>query len=512
MRRTALLAAALFGLVALLYGRALGFEFVFDDRVLLEGNAALGDLGTLPEALTSELFHFSSTRASPYWRPTITATYYLERALFGAGPVGFHLGSLLWAGLASFALFLVVRDHHGERAGLVAAVLLTAHPLVVEPVVNIASRTDVVCAALALLALRSRPGLAAVLAFLACGAKEPAVLLPLAALALDRRERRWIGMAVGVGLYVVLRFVVLLDVDVEASGPTSASAFGAGERMLHLLARVVFPWGGSPAAEVPPAGGALAAVAWLGVLTLCAGLARTRGLGRVGALFVLVPLLLVSGLLQGEPRFGDGLVYLPLVGVLLIASSRLAELPTWAVGGLVLLCAGLGQGRVSEWKDERTLWEATHERIPNDGAVRLNLARTLVDDDPERALELLAEPLPFTDTRRQGEVAEVRAYASVATGRDPRADLVVALRGDASPWTLAMSCVHALPETCARAVQVSPDDPALWDAWGIEAGPGAERVERFERACALSPDEGPYCDHHTRSVLELAPGGQDGVP
>ena len=64
-------AIVLFVWASLLYGRALGYGFVYDDVVLIAENPALGDLTTLPEALTHELFHFAEgRRATPYWRPT----------------------------------------------------------------------------------------------------------------------------------------------------------------------------------------------------------------------------------------------------------------------------------------------------------------------------------------------------------------------------------------------------------------------------------------------------------
>ena len=98
-RREFARAAGLLALViALLYGRAVGFPFVYDDGALIESNRALADLSTLPEALTHDLFHFSSVRTSPYWRPAVTASYYVDHAVGGGAPWAFHLSNLrfLW--------------------------------------------------------------------------------------------------------------------------------------------------------------------------------------------------------------------------------------------------------------------------------------------------------------------------------------------------------------------------------------------------------------------------------
>lgn len=494
-----------------MYGRALGFEFVYDDRVLIEGNAALGDASTLVEALTHDLFHFAGDRVSPYWRPLVTLTYYVEYAVFGGAAWGFHLANLVWALLATMGLFVLVRAHHGERTALVCAALFVCHPLLVEPVVNVASRTDMLCAALALAALRVRPAWAFVLTLLACGAKEPAVLLPLAALVWAPRDVRWKVMGLAVLVYLGCRAAVFFELPPDAAPPTLASIIGAGERALQLMSRIVLPLAGSPAAEVPPASGGLAVLGWLGVAVVAVGVARLRGLGRVGAVLLLGPLMLVSGLLQGEPRFGDGLVLLPLVGALLIAAPWVERVPTWAAVLALAGLAGLGQMRVGDWRDEATLWEATHERLPSDPAVSLNLARTVVQEDPARAEALLAE-VAFADARRQGEVGEVRAFAAQALGQDPRGHLVVALDGDPSPWAAASACVLALPTGCVAAIELAPADPAVWNAYAIELGPGPQRVEAFRTACRLSPDEGPYCANATRSELELAPPVQDGLP
>ena len=120
----------------------MGFGFVVDDHALIANNAALSDWSTLPAALGHDLFHHSDLRASPYWRPLVTLTYYIDQAIGGGEPWAFHLSNLLFV----LALGLGLRRLQSGWSGVALAAVVLAHPLQVEGAVCIASRTDVLCA------------------------------------------------------------------------------------------------------------------------------------------------------------------------------------------------------------------------------------------------------------------------------------------------------------------------------------------------------------------------------
>lgn len=494
--------------VAALFGRVLGYEFVYDDRVLVEGNAALADWGTLPTALTHDLFHLVPVRASPYWRPLVSLSYYVDHAIGGGAAWAFHLDNLVALVAAGLALFVLLRQHVELLPAALGTALFVAHPLLVEPTANIASRTDLYCAALAFWALSSRSSWAAcVLTFLACCSKEPAVFLPLVALAIDRRDRRCLWMLVAVLAYVVLRAVVV-DVDSDAS---ASGAFEAGGRALFLLSRPVLPVPLAPAFEVD----FLGPLGWLPIVALGALAAwKLRGLQAGGAVLIAACVLPASGVLQAHPRYGDGLLVLAVAGFVMIV----ARAPRW-IGLAVLPFLLLGQVQVGQWHDERALWEASHERLPDDQVIRLRLARTIVEEDPARSLELLAGAQFVDDPHERRSMHEVRSRAWMLQGRDDlardNAILAAAPEVDAR-WATAVACVASPAgqgtEYCEWALVHSPEDPNLHNSAGIHAENPGVRTEHFRRACELSPDDGPFCANAARSELDLPPGVEHGAP
>ena len=501
-------AAALALLVAALFGRALGYDFVYDDRVLIEGNDALGDWGTLGVALSHDLFHFAEVRASPYWRPLVVLSYYVDHAIGGGAPWAFHLDNLVALVFAGTGLFALLRRHVAVPEAALGALLFVVHPLLVEATVNIASRTDLYCAGLAFWALTVKdPRAGGALALLACFSKEPAVFLALVALAIDRRDARWKWMALSALVFLALRGLVV-DVAPDA---TLAGAFDSGGRALWLFSRPLLPIPLAPAFSGVDAFGRLG---WIPLLLLVgAGVWKLRGLRAGGAVLIGAAILPVSGLLQSTPRYGDGLLVLAVAGFVLV----FGKLPRWSAVALVPFVV-LGQLQVGQWQDERSLWETAHRRLPDDANIRLNLARTVVEEDPARAAELVAVA-HFSQDRQQRELEALRARAALLQGQTEAAlEYATKAAGDdqESLWANSVVCVQggggAAYEACQRALTWAPQDADLHNAAGIHAPDARARADAFRRACDLSPDKGPYCSNAQRSELELGPGIDDEGP
>jgi tetratricopeptide (TPR) repeat protein len=529
-RQAALATAALLVAVLGLYGRALGYPFVYDDRTLIAANAALGDWTTLPEALVHDLFHFSPTRASPFWRPVVTASYYLDHALGGGAPWAFHLTNLLaLAGAAAGLLRLLAQRGAAVTASAAAALAFVAHPAQVEGAVNIAGRTDVLACAFALWALGARgPAGAFVLTLLACGAKEIGVLVPLAAWALGART--WRASAAAAALFLVARQAVLAGLDLDpadAPGPSPASALGAAARALWYLGRVLWPSHLAPAMDLAPIQGLAAWLGWGAVLALAAAaLALRRGRPEVSAgLALAVPsLLAVSGLASASLRFGETFLVLPLAGCALAAAPSLRDRRAAGVAlALAALGAAAGWGRVPDWTSERALWEGAHARLPGDARIGLNLARVVVQDDPERALALTGGE-PFTDPRIERERAEIRARAYQVAGQGEAA--VAALRRASADdpeatWANAQLCValQRAPEptavtVCGWATRDAPDDAALWNALGlaraIGGGDPGGAVVAFSEAVRLAPQREDFAANLAIAREQAGEAGETG--
>ncbi len=500
----------------MVFGQALGQGFVYDDLGLIRDNVALADLGTLPEALGHDLFHFASSRPSPYWRPVITASYYLEQALGGGEPWAFHLGNLvaLWA--AALAWFALVRDRVGLLSAAVVATLVAVHPLVVEPAVNIASRTDVVCLFFVGLALRSERGIwALVLALLACGSKELAVGLPLVAWLLQPQHSRWRWMLLASALFLGARALVLAGHAAPEDPTTLQFVSGAGWRMVWMGGRLLVPCSLPPALTIGPPGPWLALAGWVVLVLLGLGAWRSNATARAGLALVVLALLPVSGLLGAWPRYGDGLLVLPLAGAALALAPVLQRnrVVAWSLTPLLIGLALMSRQQVPRWASEEGLWRWSHELRPDDPQLRLNLARSSGSEHEALSLtEGLVHPVP----RVQREVHTLRAHALLARSpQDARAEAARACSPDPeAAWACSVACVFGpAVQVCRLASELAPDDANVWNSLGIVLG-GADRAQAFARACELSPEEGPFCDNARRSASELqaVPGDQGGLP
>lgn len=524
--RWALTAGLLGALVLALYGQVLGYPFVYDDVSLIGTNAALSDLSTLWVALTHDLFHFADgVRPSPYWRPLVTLSYYVDQALGGGAPAAFHGTNLLALGAAALGLFgLLSRAGLGWGPAVLLAALFLVHPLQVEGAANVAGRTDLFCAACGLWALQvRRPWLAAVLVLLACGAKEIAVVLPLVAWLLDRDDPRWRGQAMAVGVFLALRAAALSGVAVAAAdvaGPTTASLAGTGSRVLFWLGRLLWPTPMGPAADLMAATGLAAAAGWLAVSVLAlAAWRQGRGVRAASAL-VLLPLLLVSGLVQAAPRYGDTLTILPwagvvwLVGLLFVRTSQ-AVLVAPALAAVVL--AGLSHERLPDWASSEGLWEAAHARAPDDRVVTLNLARSLVESRPRTALAVSDPALWPKGSRQRREAATVAARAHLNLGEEDAALdwLSQAVADDPeADWANGTACVllaargsRAAGEVCNLAVASLPNDADVQNAMGIaviRTGGPAGALPWFIRAAELAPDRPEFAANRDRAAQALS--------
>lgn len=129
------------GVTAVLYGRTFGFDWTYDDFMVIVDNP--------------DVRSWANFLADGYpGRPLRELTYLLDHALFGLEPAGWRVQQLFWHALCGALLFELARRLTGEvRAGLVAALLFLIHPLQVEVVANLSHRKDSLALAFCLLAL-----------------------------------------------------------------------------------------------------------------------------------------------------------------------------------------------------------------------------------------------------------------------------------------------------------------------------------------------------------------------
>lgn len=529
-------ALVLLVLVASVYGAALGHEFVFDDGLLVTENA----VSSWPLSRAPELLWQSSEGIT--YRPVRMFSYMLDHAV-GGGPIAwvFHLSNLLW----HLAVVLVVYGFAtallgGPAAGLVAAAFFAVHPLGSEAVVYVAGRRDLLLGFFSTASLwawwsflgaaersvRYRAalcGLSLLLAVLALGSKEIAVVLPaLAALLWILRVRSvgrgWVG-GVGprlAGAALLLALVAtllygnefLLGLQSFAQGSTLAPQPALTLVVLGHYLRLAL-WPASLQADyrpfafpLPEAGLDTAAlVAGLFLLAWLVGGAALLRRGRVaglGLLWAFVALLPVAQLLPYGELIAEHNAYLPLVGLGLVVGDAFASLrrlrPLWALVLAVVLIGGFGLRswvRVPVWHDDIALWSATLETAPRAIRARHNLAVALAlrgkllesREAFRRALDLapgdpdVLKGLGAMEERLGDHLrAEELARRALAIHHDSEAMILLG-------WSqLGQGKLHAARESFARILQADPT--------AVEGRRGMNLVEmRLQRLRRKRPTE-----------------------
>ena len=132
-------------LAFVVYGNSLGGEFVWDDRPLIVEDYSIKSLEYFGEIFTNDFFSRNeSDLAYGYYRPTITLTYVLDYALWGAEALGFHVTNVLLHAAGSLLLVLaLMRLGMGRWGAWFAGLLFVVHPIHTENVAWISGRTDV---------------------------------------------------------------------------------------------------------------------------------------------------------------------------------------------------------------------------------------------------------------------------------------------------------------------------------------------------------------------------------
>lgn len=249
--RSALVAVFLGAVVTHL--SALANQFPLDDAVIL-ANPAIQSLRTLPAAL-----------ASPWWymtyrlyRPLTLASFAIERAIVGTGPVYPHATNIVLHGLVVVLLARLLARFISPAAAVSAALIFAVLPVHAEAVGTIVGRAELLSAiailSLLLLVTGETPPsrrdrlLACLLGAIALASKEGGVVAPalVFAAAWSRPAQRphaarWaVSTAVGTVALLAARLAVLGTLGGEARNPVFR-VVSEGERVriaLTMLPRV----------------------------------------------------------------------------------------------------------------------------------------------------------------------------------------------------------------------------------------------------------------------------------
>src|SRR6185369_15881771 len=133
--------AALLG--GVVYLNALRNPFVYDDHHTVVENPSIARVTDIRAIVFGALT-----------RPIVNFSYAVDRAAWGAGPLGFHVTNVLLHMLNVVLLFQLARRFGTDDfTAFAAAGLFAVHPMMTEAVGYISGRSEVLCATFFMLAL-----------------------------------------------------------------------------------------------------------------------------------------------------------------------------------------------------------------------------------------------------------------------------------------------------------------------------------------------------------------------
>ncbi len=423
-------------LTLLAFSGTLSTPMLYDDDHAVVNNEATKSLDLYPQA-----FHPDNLLN----RPVLQYTFALNRELGGLDVFGYHLVNLalhLGVGLVFYCLvfellILVPPENRKEwhRVPLWAAAIHLLHPLAVEPVAYISSRSSLLASLFFLLGLiclvrfykrtsdTGIGGLELLVGFglffyLGCGSKAIVVTLPIIAvvfLALSRPGRflkdhgtETLLILSPALLYLFWRTSLMGSMTSLPGDLTTATM----SRTLYALTQVkafisfyllkfFLPINQNFEPDVRLVSGMGDLGAWLALgVMLAFGFfiyKKTPRLLWLGAAWSVITLLPTSSIIPLKQIVVEHRFYLPGLGMCLVLAGlmhlavRKPVLRDAAFAMVLLLCFFLTQNRTKDFKSDVSIWEDTALKSPNKALVHNNLATTYLGqkryEDAERALQ-----------------------------------------------------------------------------------------------------------------------------
>ncbi|MDQ7774028.1 MAG: hypothetical protein RDU13_10975 [Elusimicrobiales bacterium] len=503
------------------YSPTLRLGFVWDDHRMIEENARIRSWSA--DNIRSWFRGDPFGQGLNYYRPLQTVSNAVDFSIWRLNPAGYHLTNLLFhsGGAAVSALALSAAGFPAAAAGG-AALLLACHPIVVEQLIIVAGRAEVMAYFFTILTvwLLARPGPAsfagALMSFiLAMLSKETGLIAPLLALllfyhrgTLRRDWKKTIPLLLLIPLYLALRRHALGGMPLTELGAAELALRAAARLpadIFHYLATAVVPLDlHSHRARPEPA-------AWLAAvfaLAFAGGLFTLALRGGRTAVFLagwyLVNLAPKVPLLLGNDLMLDHWVYGANLALFLWFASWLAGTPkpragNAALAGAALLLAAAGWLNISRRGDDLKIYEHALPRTFS-APLRYNLAREyFLRGDFGRA-EVLLEEILLRDPSN-GMYLNGLAIARMNTGRAAEAAAILAgaaAEGGYAPETLlnlslALEKAGDAPAAEAAARRLTSefaDYPSGWKRLAdtrMRSDDGREARASLEKALELDP-------------------------
>jgi len=413
-------------LCGLVYIPSFNNPFLWDDAVVIGTNPFIGSKVKIRAKDFFSKNYFSVSKEVTY-RPAATALYYLTGIFSGKNPAGYRAVNMILNIIAGILVMVIgsrfyasARPGAPSAAGLFAGLLFVLHPIHSETVFIASFSEDILMTVFLLAAFllymdyRKKGNISALffsaLCFLlSCLSKETGVVflgllvfyeefvLRGAADAAKTPANKWMAYgaySIITFIYAMLRFVIFSNAVPDGISAYYPKAGYFGGSFLSNMA-IVIPSAAEyvKLALVPfnlqvervwsfSRSGFLAGIILLGWLLFA--MFRYRRKSGLWAAFFLMPLLPVFNIIPffSSPTIGERYLYLPTVGICVIAGMILCKLPSnnnpntlkgtsgfstirvsVLVSILVLFAAAILE-RASDYKNELTFWKKAVEASP----------------------------------------------------------------------------------------------------------------------------------------------------
>ncbi|TVM03906.1 MAG: hypothetical protein CV087_02490 [Candidatus Brocadia sp. WS118] len=137
-------------LPALVYLNSLGNTFVYDDYVTITNNYFIREWRYLPAFFNQKYFVVSNELT---YRPMVTLSYFLEYALWGLNPWGYHLTNIIIHTLNVYLVYcMAYRLFYDRQPAFISSIIFSIHPIFTEAVNAVSYREDLLSATFLLIA------------------------------------------------------------------------------------------------------------------------------------------------------------------------------------------------------------------------------------------------------------------------------------------------------------------------------------------------------------------------
>lgn len=426
-----------------LYANTLKNGFAYDDEFTIAYNVLIKDIRNLPVLFQIEYLKLSGEIS---YRPIVTLTYFLDYAVFGLEPWGFHLSNVLLHAINGVLLYILLASLN--LPPLLGSLLFICHPVLTEPVNAISFREDLLVFFFYILSLniyllmRRSPShlfyaVSCLSYFFALLSKEMAATLPLIIYCYERgycdaekerlrsflSKRLW-GYIVISLIYAYLRFFHFYNPEAG-----NYPRWEVEERFLTVpwiflsyLKLILFPISLSAVYEVVPIKSPTfqflisSLIITLFLYTVFAMRKREQGV-VFGILFYFITLAPVYNLFPIIHPLADRYLYLPLAGIIIFTVSAIHHLSgrlEYRAAFLTFLIAIffifslLVIERNEVWKNDFSLWSDSIKKMPDSNLAHTNLGNVLADqgrfDDALKELKaalVLKSRYPIAQTHNE---------------------------------------------------------------------------------------------------------------